>query len=535
MQKLHADANADILTKRAAQLVAAGRIGAARPLLAAARRLAPGSIGVADISARLALRAATPNDATAELDQAIAAAPDHAGLRTRRAELRWHAGDIEGGARDAAEAVVLDRTDAAAKALLGVLMLELGRTADALACLDEADRAEPGNPGFAAGLATAQEAAGNPDAALATLLRCVAAAPGRIDPRNAAILLCVRRRDFRQAVRLAEDARHAGIADACSFGLLGHALSSLGEHNEATDAYAEALKLGPQDPYVRHLVAAAGIMPGATRAPVEYLRAVFDGYAERFESHLITLGYRMPGLFRTILQQHPRIAAGEPVGPVLDLGCGTGLVAVAIADLPVGPLIGVDVAPKMLAQAAAKGLYAELREADVLEVLARKPLPPAAGGVEVRSTDGEGDRAGTLGRDAACRPDHPHPRRSASSTSAAPAGEVFGYPLILAADVFCYFGALGEVFAAAHANLSPGGWLVGSVEELLPDRDGALPGTNGNWALQRQGRYAHSLAYIRDTATTAGFQVLRLDRETVRYEANAPVAGLLMVLQRSAV
>jgi predicted TPR repeat methyltransferase len=491
MQKLHADANADILTKRAAQLVAAGRIGAARPLLAAARRLAPGSIGVADISARLALRAATPNDATAELDQAIAAAPGHAGLRKRRAELRWHAGDIEGGARDAAEAVVLDHTDAAAKALLGVLMLELGRTADALACLDEADRAEPGNPGFAAGLASAQEAAGNPDAALATLLRCVAAAPGRIDPRNAAILLCVRRRDFRQAVRLAEDARHAGIADACSFGLLGHALSSLGQHEEATDAYAEALKLGPQDPYVRHLVAAAGIMPGATRAPVEYLRAVFDGYAERFESHLITLGYRMPGLFRTILQQHPRIAAGERVGPALDLGCGTGLVAVAIADLPVGPLIGVDVAPKMLAQAAAKGLYAELREADVLEVLARKPLPPAA-------------------------------------------GEVFGYPLILAADVFCYFGALGDVFAAAHANLSSGGWLVGSVEELLPDRDGALPGTNGNWALQRQGRYAHSLAYIRDTATTAGFQVLRLDRETVRYEANAPVAGLLMVLQRRA-
>ena len=57
MQKLHAAADAEALTNRAAQLVAAGRIGAARPLLAAARRLAPGSIGVADISARLALRA----------------------------------------------------------------------------------------------------------------------------------------------------------------------------------------------------------------------------------------------------------------------------------------------------------------------------------------------------------------------------------------------------------------------------------------------------------------------------------------------
>ncbi len=492
MQKLHAAADAEALTNRAAQLVAAGRIAAARPLLAAARRLAPGSIGVADISAHLALRLNTPDEAALEIDQAVESEPEHPGLRKRRAELRRQAGDIEGAARDAAEAVVLDRNDSVAKALLGVLVLELGRTADAVACLAEASGAEPGNSGFAAGLATAQEAAGDPDAALATLLRCVDAAPGRIDPRNAAILLCVRRRDFRRAVRLAEETRRAGLADACSFGLLGHALSSLGQHAEAADAYVEALKLGPHDSYVRHLVAAAGIMPGATRAPVEYLRSVFDGYAERFEQHLIALGYRMPGLFRAVLQQHPLIAAGERVGPVLDLGCGTGLVALAIADLPVGPLVGVDAAPRMLARAAVKGLYAELREADVMEVLASNtPLPPQA-------------------------------------------GEVYGaYPLILAADVFCYFGTLAELFAAAYANLAPGGWLVCSVEELLPDRDGVVPGDNdGNWALQRQGRYAHSLAYIRHTATEAGFQVLRLDRETVRHEANAPVAGLLIVLQR---
>ena len=52
--------------------------------------------------------------------------------------------------------------------------------------------------------------------------------------------------------------------------------------------------------------------------------------------------------------RHPVIAAGERLGPVLDLGCGTGLVAVVLSDLSVGPLVGVDVSSRMLAQAAAK-------------------------------------------------------------------------------------------------------------------------------------------------------------------------------------
>ena len=96
------------------------------------------------------------------------------------------------------------------------------------------------------------------------------------------------------------------------------------------------------------------ILPSAARAPVEYLRAVFDGYADRFELHLISLGYRIPGLIRAALLRHPAIAAGERLGPVLDLGCGTGLVAVVLSDLPIGPLVGVDVSPRMLAQRGGK-------------------------------------------------------------------------------------------------------------------------------------------------------------------------------------
>ncbi len=93
--------------------------------------------------------------------------------------------------------------------------------------------------------------------------------------------------------------------------MMGHALSSMDRHTEAADAYSEALKLGPQDPYVRHLVAASGIVPSAARAPLEYVSTVFNGYAERFEAHLVSLGYRIPGLVRAALFAAPDDRRGQ--------------------------------------------------------------------------------------------------------------------------------------------------------------------------------------------------------------------------------
>jgi predicted TPR repeat methyltransferase len=481
MEQLHATADAAALTARVSALIDANRPAAARHLLSAVRRLVPPSPAIAELAARVAMGEGRSEQALVELDAAVLLHPDHAGLRKCRADLRLRLDDTAGALADAAEAVILDRADPAAKALLGVLLLEHGRADDAIACLGEAVAADAANPAYRQGLAAAQEANRDPDAALATLAAGIVAVPWRVDLRNAAILVAVRQRDFTAACQLAEAARVAGVADACSFGLLGHALSSLGRHTDAADAYVEALKLGPDDPYVRHLVAASGILPSAPRAPVEYLRAVFDGYADRFEAHLISLGYRIPGLMHAALARHPTIVAGERLGPALDLGCGTGLVAVALSDLPVAPLVGLDVSPRMLQAAAAKQLYAELHEADLMSFLTE------------------------------------------STTS---------WRLLLAADVLIYFGGLAELLAAAHGRLEPGGWFVFSLEELLPDRDGVVPG-DGNWSLHRQGRYAHSLDYVAAAAGDAGLAVRVLERQAVRFEADAPVAGIFAVLERA--
>jgi predicted TPR repeat methyltransferase len=477
-----------LLARRVREMTAAGRVHAARPLMGALRRMAAqdgmgeASISPTDLSdmeARLLLREGRVPEALAELDAGLAQDAGSVALHISRADARMQAHDVPGAAADAADAVILDPGNAQAKAVLGVVLLEMNRPHDALPCLREAAAADPHGVACLRALAVALERTGDIEAARAVLADGIARNPGDTGLRTAVIMVAMRRRAFAEAAELAEAARQAGVADACVFGLRGHALSSLGRHAEASLAYAEALKLAPEDPYVRHLVVAAGMLPQASRAPAPYLEAVFDGYAKRFETHLIGLHYRVPGLLRAALLAHcPALANGEAIGPVLDLGCGTGLMAVALSDLPAGPLTGVDISEGMLDEARDKALYTTLAHAELEAFLAH---------------------------------------------------DTTAWPMILAADVFCYFGVLDDVLALAHARLAPGGKLLFTVEEI-PEAE--VSDDARGWRLGRQGRFAHRQGYVRQVASSSGFAVRTARREVLRTEAQADVPGLLFVLER---
>jgi predicted TPR repeat methyltransferase len=503
-----------MLTNRARDLVNAGRMAAARPLIAALRRIAPDAIDTMELDARVLHRDGRSAEAEALLDTALATHPETPALLLCRSEMRLENGQSLGAADDAAAAVIADRNNAPAKAMLGVALIQLGRFDEAVLCLREAVQASPRQPNFREAFAQALELAGGSAEALATLEHGIALSPGSVALRVAAIMTAMRARDPATAARLAEAARKAGVADARVFGLLGHGKSLLGDHAGAAGAYEEALKLAPEDPYVRYLVAASGALPSAPRAPCAYVETVFDGYASHFEAHLISLGYRVPGLIRAALLEFlPGLGRGAPVGPVLDLGCGTGMVGVVLSDLAVEGLVGIDISGKMLAEARTKAIYAELRQQDIEAALS------------------EGLQAG---------------------------GE--RWALIISADALCYFGELGAVMRGAFAALRPGGLFVFSVEELpdpaVPANDTADPAQaagNGRgamepvlaglargsgvaepWRLGPLGRYAHRADAIAAIAEAAGFVIRARRREVMRHDRGMPVDGIIFVLAHPA-
>ena len=128
---------------------------------------------------------------------------------------------------------------------------------------------------------------------------------------------------------------------------------------------------------------------------------------------------------------------------MLDLGCGTGLAGAAFRP-HVDWLAGVDLSPKMIEAARAKGLYDRLAVADIAQFLAEQ-----------------------AGR---------------------------GVHLVIAADVFAYVADVADVCAAVARVLAPGGLFGFTVE--THDGEGAIVGAKM--------RYAHGEPFIRDAIADAG-------------------------------
>jgi predicted TPR repeat methyltransferase len=248
---------------------------------------------------------------------------------------------------------------------------------------------------------------------------------------------------------------------------LAMTLQAQGDVSGAMRSYESAVELDPGHEAAAHMLAALrGEVTDA--APREHVARLFDEYAARFDHHLVeTLGYSMPGLLR--LEIDRLLGRGAQFSQVIDLGCGTGLAGVAFRALS-GHLTGVDLSPRMIDQARARGIYDDLRVGDVITVLQE---------------------------------------------------DQYHYDLFICADVFPYIGNVETLFSVVSAR-SEDGALFAFSTEFCEGRD---------FLLRPSGRYAHSQEYLRKVAASHGFSVMTLRTENLRKQKEQWTPGDLVVLQ----
>ena len=162
---------------------------------------------------------------------------------------------------------------------------------------------------------------------------------------------------------------------------------------------------------------------------------VFDGYAEKFEDHLVNgLSYKTP---EDIFALHEAHRSGVKLN-IMDLGCGTGLCGPLFKDIA-STLIGVDLSKGMLAQAEKKSVYDELKLMELVSALEQ----------EYQTQD-----------------------------------------LLIAADVLIYVGELAPLFKVSKQALRVGGKFVFSVES----RSGNSFKLGKSGRYQHSDVYIHGLA-----------------------------------------
>jgi predicted TPR repeat methyltransferase len=280
--------------------------------------------------------------------------------------------------------------------------------------------------------------------------------------------------DLVAAADLLLQATELAPAFASAWFTLGQIREQLGERDVAIAAFRKALIADPDD---RHGASLRLMLLGAKKLsamPQGYVRALFDQYAPRFEKALVNdLGYRGPALlFKAVLAA--RLAVRKPAffKRAIDLGCGTGLAATAFAR-EVDHFIGIDLSPRMIEQARATGLYAQLEVADMAQGLRDRP-------------DGSAD-------------------------------------LILAADAMVYLSDLAPLLREATRVLVTGGLLAFTVETHV-----------GEGVILGEGlRYAHGAGYVRASIDDAGLTLSRLEDLSARNEDNTPVPGLVVVAAKT--
>lgn len=267
---------------------------------------------------------------------------------------------------------------------------------------------------------------------------------------------------FQEAANLAPDNAEAILG-------LSSVYLEKGMHTQAIEHFQRALVIDPDNEQIQfHIARLTGV--SLPTAPTDYVRKLFDDYAERFDSHLVgELSYQGPELIHVAVKEV--LGSTDKRMDILDLGCGTGLCAPLFRDQAI-KLSGIDLSEKMVDVARCRNLYDNLLVGDIA--------------VELEGMSEE-------------------------------------YDLIIAADVFIYVGDLERIFKLCARALRKSGLLAFTIEAAKNEAAG--------YVLETSGRYSHTTQYVRALAESSGLEISVMRNAVLRMDRGNPIQGYVVALR----
>ncbi len=251
----------------------------------------------------------------------------------------------------------------------------------------------------------------------------------------------------------------------------GDALRKLNKLEAAAASFNDVLKIDPENAQAKFHLATVTENAAPIRPEYDYIRRLFDDYADTFDEDLKRVAYDIPRKLAELAKDHIDESSYNTLD-IIDIGCGTGLCGVEFKQYS-HKLKGVDISPRMIELASKRGIYDEVEESEILAALVKHQ----------NDTD-----------------------------------------VIVAADVFIYFGDLESVFLAINSALKDNGLFFFSVESHSDEDDFKLPIT---------ARYTHSQSYLLKLAKRRGLEVLSCNDTVIRNESGSPVNGLIVALRKA--
>ena len=416
-------------------------------------------------------------DGLAILKKAAALSPGDAGVHINLGKALSDSGRLDEAIVSYRRALKIKPDIAEAHSNLGSILQVLGRSDEAEASLQRALQLKPNLFDAHFNLGNTFREQGRLEEAEASYLKALKIKPDFAKLYNNLGVTLLGMNRLEEAENCCRKALLLSPNYANAYGNLGAVLSRLGKTEEALENYRQQIRLEPENGNAIHQIAA---LSGTTtdRAPDQYVKELFNGYADRFDDHLQQiLKYETPKKLVELITQH--VTPPEEKWRVLDLGCGTGLVGSAIEPFS-SKLVGIDLSSKMLEKASSLNLYSRLECSDLLTTLR----------LEKESS----------------------------------------YDVITSADVFIYVGKLDEIVSEVKRLLCPGGYFLFSVEDpdVSSSRD-VSQDVQSEYQLMSTGRYSHSNGYLSKLAAANGFLPIVSEATEIRMDRGQPLMGHLLL------